>query len=277
MSNDQPKLRRRVPSNAADELLVRNRHTCCVCRVPGRSVQIHHINEDPSDNDEVNLAVVCLECHSKATSTGGLGRRLSAGAVRKYKRYWEHLCQHEPWRSLPELTGRDIRQPWFAAITVASDVCLWTPRQRHADLDVAYHFHQIPKRAYDELDVASDTHALDPILDIVIVNAGDRPAVLTGVGFEPLMCWTDLKGIPDSGRVLLQDTFELCVQGFEIDRQQVLELSEPIFMEREAPYRFRLWLRRFTEEASGNETTIRVFAKFAEQTSFSDRIYLGLY
>ena len=42
------------PETSADALFESD-HTCCVCRTPGKSVQIHHIDEDPSNNDRLNL------------------------------------------------------------------------------------------------------------------------------------------------------------------------------------------------------------------------------
>lgn len=85
------KKRAQVPRNIADELLFRNRHTCCICRSSGKHVQIHHIDGDPSNNTFSNLAVLCLDCHSKVTSEEGLGREYSVGELRKYKREWESI------------------------------------------------------------------------------------------------------------------------------------------------------------------------------------------
>lgn len=72
----------------ADEVLFLSDRTCCVCRTTGRAVQIHHINEDPSDNDIRNLAVLCLECHNETQIQGGFGRKLGAGLVTRYRDHW---------------------------------------------------------------------------------------------------------------------------------------------------------------------------------------------
>ena len=58
---------------------------CCVCLVAGKALQIHHLNGDPSNNSENNLALLCLQCHSDAESNGGLGRKLSSGYILKAK------------------------------------------------------------------------------------------------------------------------------------------------------------------------------------------------
>lgn len=62
--------------------------TCCVCRERGKAVQLHHIDEDPSNNAPENIAVLCLECHNQTQTSGGLGRRLSDALVVKYRDEW---------------------------------------------------------------------------------------------------------------------------------------------------------------------------------------------
>src|ERR1043165_7211643 len=84
--------RLKIPQDVADDLMYRNRHTCCVCRVPRKHVQIHHIDGDNSNSATSNLGVVCLDCHSLVTSDEGLGRRFTPGEVGKYKAHWEQTC-----------------------------------------------------------------------------------------------------------------------------------------------------------------------------------------
>lgn len=62
--------------------------TCCVCRDRGRPVQIHHVDEDPSNNDPANLAVMCLLCHDETQVRGGFGRKLNAVLVLQYRTDW---------------------------------------------------------------------------------------------------------------------------------------------------------------------------------------------
>jgi hypothetical protein len=85
------KIRLAIPANSADEVLYRNDHTCCICNEARKHVQIHHIDGDPSNGSIANLAVVCLDCHSRVTGVQGLGRHYGAGEVRQYKRAWEQV------------------------------------------------------------------------------------------------------------------------------------------------------------------------------------------
>jgi len=51
-------------------------------------VQIHHIDDDPSNNGEENLAVLCLECHNDTQKRGGFARKLDAHQVVRYRDDW---------------------------------------------------------------------------------------------------------------------------------------------------------------------------------------------
>jgi hypothetical protein len=77
-----------IPEGTKNDLLFYSDNTCCNCRIPGRPVQIHHIDEDPSNNESENLAVLCLLCHDDTQLKGGFGRKLDGGLVRKYRDSW---------------------------------------------------------------------------------------------------------------------------------------------------------------------------------------------
>src|SRR6266516_5334091 len=88
-SNERPA----IPSRIAAGLMFANDHTCCICREKGKDVQIHHIDGDDTNNINENLAVLCLDCHSKVTGPRGLGRSFSDEEVRKYKHDWESIVE----------------------------------------------------------------------------------------------------------------------------------------------------------------------------------------
>lgn len=82
--------KKRIPLSAdlAAEVMFTSDRTCCVCNERGRSVQIHHIDEDPSNNTFENLAVLCFQCHDETQISGGFGRKLNANLVIKYRDQW---------------------------------------------------------------------------------------------------------------------------------------------------------------------------------------------
>lgn len=53
---------------------------------------MHHINGDNSDHRPENLAVLCLDHHDKAHSSGGLTVSLTTDQIVSYKRSWEETC-----------------------------------------------------------------------------------------------------------------------------------------------------------------------------------------
>lgn len=94
--------RRKIPEKIADNLMFVNDHTCCICRMKGKHVQIHHIDRDDTNNALANLAVLCLECHSRVTGDEGLGRSYTHGEIKQYKRTWESIVRKR-------LVGEEVR------------------------------------------------------------------------------------------------------------------------------------------------------------------------
>lgn len=87
------KRRTLIPEDVAAELLFRHDNTCCVCNLKGKTVQIHHLDEDPSNHDPGNLAALCLEDHQLTMVSGGFGRKLNAEQIRKYRDDWIRRVQ----------------------------------------------------------------------------------------------------------------------------------------------------------------------------------------
>jgi hypothetical protein len=83
-----------IPKELAAEILYEFDRTCCVCSEKGKSVQIHHIDENPGNNSKNNLTVLCFDCHEETQVKGGFGRKLDAPQVLKYKSEWlERVCK----------------------------------------------------------------------------------------------------------------------------------------------------------------------------------------
>ncbi len=82
------KNRSSIPANLAANIMFSSDNTCCICRERGKTVQIHHIDDNHSNNDFENLSVLCLECHNKTQISGGFGKKHSAPLVIKYRNEW---------------------------------------------------------------------------------------------------------------------------------------------------------------------------------------------
>src|SRR5260221_2851260 len=84
----QKKKRVEIPTAIVAEVQFLSDRTCCVCRVKGKPFQIHHIDDNPANNDPKNLAVLCLECHNETQIRGGFGRKLYAEQIILYREDW---------------------------------------------------------------------------------------------------------------------------------------------------------------------------------------------
>jgi hypothetical protein len=93
----EKKQRTPIPEDIAAQVQFLSDRTCCVCRKPGKPIQIHHIDENPSNNALDNLAVMCLACHDLTQIRGGFGRKLDAAQVKLYRDDWYRIV--EEWRA----------------------------------------------------------------------------------------------------------------------------------------------------------------------------------
>lgn len=86
-----------IDNETAAEVLFLAARICCVCRQPGKRLQLHHIDEDPSNNEVSNLAALCFDCHDDTQVRGGVGRRLDAAQVRRFRK--DHHARIESQRA----------------------------------------------------------------------------------------------------------------------------------------------------------------------------------
>lgn len=84
-----------VPQEIADQIIFDNDRTCCVCNEPDPPVEIHHIDEDHTNNSADNLALVCKNCHSKCHRTAKFERKTGPGVIKKYKTNWERRVKEK--------------------------------------------------------------------------------------------------------------------------------------------------------------------------------------
>jgi len=91
-----------LPAKLQRQVLVKNKHCCCICQKDGygKEVIIHHIDGNNSNNVIPNLAVLCL-IHASMADAGlskgklGSGKKLSQDEVKEFKRIWERKIEEE--------------------------------------------------------------------------------------------------------------------------------------------------------------------------------------
>jgi hypothetical protein len=77
------KTRTNVPKGVREQVLKEYRHRCAICATD--RPQVHHVDENPSNNDPLNLLPLCPNCHlgDEHDPTAGIG----AGRLRLFRRY----------------------------------------------------------------------------------------------------------------------------------------------------------------------------------------------
>jgi hypothetical protein len=99
--------RKRVADAIQADVLVKSRRRCCVCFGLSRDEevkqgQIAHLDHDPSNKRESNLAFMCLPHHDQYDSKTSQSKNLTETEVRRYR---EELYRHfSPWGPRPERT-----------------------------------------------------------------------------------------------------------------------------------------------------------------------------
>ena len=104
------KNRTQIPANTAAKVQFDSDRTCCVCRTRGKQTQIHHLDGDPSNHDRKNLALLCLDCHNETMIQGGVGRKLNAELVIRYRDSWHRLVATKRAQSAPDPDAANRRR-----------------------------------------------------------------------------------------------------------------------------------------------------------------------
>jgi hypothetical protein len=115
------KRRTPIPPATAAEVMFNHDRSCCVCRVPAGSVQIHHIDDDPTNHAIGNLAVLCLEHHEQTQVSGGFGRKLGPDDVRLNRDRWVCAVKLRRQRAeearLQAMIGAPSQSPHLASVS----------------------------------------------------------------------------------------------------------------------------------------------------------------
>jgi len=77
-----------IPDDISAEVMFQHDRTCCVCHVRGKAVQIHHIDEDPTNHAVDNLAVLCFDHHEETQVRGGFAKKLKPVDVVRCRDDW---------------------------------------------------------------------------------------------------------------------------------------------------------------------------------------------
>ncbi len=206
------------------------------------------------------------------------------------------ISPEEPTRS-----DDDLPSMHFAQIEMATDQCLWEEMQRGVQLIAPYlnplgeewkfggpykgvpqpwypiGSHQLMTNFWPEEHREGEIRVADPIIEFTIVNRSAHASVISRIGIRPIAAWTAPKGPPFSGKISTYDNYELPIQQFEIGEDLFFRLPDPIHLQPNASYRFRLQLLDYAAGVQRNESVIQLLVVANEHEYNSPDIYLGLH
>lgn len=105
------------PVAIREQALLSSHRRCCVCHeFAGRSVNVHHIEQeaDGGDNSLENAIVLCLRCHAEAghyNHRHPLGTKYSPTELKRHRDQWVLQCQ-----SNPQPVDRPRPEVWCSAV-----------------------------------------------------------------------------------------------------------------------------------------------------------------
>jgi hypothetical protein len=189
----------------------------------------------------------------------------------------------------------------FAQIEMATDQCLWEEMQRGITLVAPianpmgqpWSFggpykgtpqqrypvgsHQLISFFWPKDQSEKEIRVADPIVEFTVVNTSYHASVISRIGIRPIAAWTSPKGPPFAGKISSFEYYELPIDRFEIGNDLTLRLPDPIYLEPNASYRFRLRLRDYAAGVQRNESVIQLILIADDQQYNSQDIYLGLH
>ena len=77
-----------TPKDVEADVLFKANHTCSICNDPSIGVQVAHIDDNPSNNNEANLIVLCVNHHDKAHLKSPISKSYTKQELKKYKNNW---------------------------------------------------------------------------------------------------------------------------------------------------------------------------------------------
>jgi len=157
---------------------------------------------------------------------------------------WEEMRHFRSPEAPPysPMTGR----PWFNQ-TYSIAPKEWYPFGSH---QIANYHWPIEQRN-------TDNRVADPIIDFTLLNGLQRPCVLSRIGIRPVNKWNAAKAAPMAVKLTTFDFYELVIDSFDIAKDVLLPLKEPVYLEPDAPCRVRLRLKDYGPAAAVNETVTR--------------------
>lgn len=132
---------RKNPSESQKKRLLRlNANSCCVCKQWGVGLHFHHIDGNPSNTVDSNIAVLCVrdhDIHHRPNNYTQLNHiELGESKIREYKNSWEEFVE-EAKKSKPNIVAVLSAYGSFQAIHSARLLFQW--KDSRIEFERIYH------------------------------------------------------------------------------------------------------------------------------------------
>jgi len=81
-------------------ILYKSAKTCAVCKCKDNPLIIHHIDGNPSNNDEENLILLCVNCHDEAHTKHEHALNLNKQRLSYFKKEWENQVKNNSLKAM---------------------------------------------------------------------------------------------------------------------------------------------------------------------------------
>ncbi len=220
------KVRKRISNALATSILYRCAKTCCVCKIPQKALQIHHIDENTENNVEENLVALCQDCHDEAHTNHRLSQNLTEERLIAFKNRWEEeIAERASEAMLPHSDGISqamwtyVNHQWLPEIMRAKHVSFDPERfsllraENLIDEDGFPIFQTEPRgrvlaTVYDHFDCADARH-----LHLMYIDAVDK-LILNSNPIELGAIWkkSEMRSVLNPGALCF------CIRGFRFKR-----------------------------------------------------------
>lgn len=87
--------RRALPEVQKNRLYEKNGNSCCICKSTNIGLNLHHIDQDPSNNNDDNIAVLCVQEHDLHHRPSRYNKHLdlTKEVISQKKKNWESFIQ----------------------------------------------------------------------------------------------------------------------------------------------------------------------------------------
>lgn len=88
--------RTKIPQETVDKIMVLCKRKCCWCE-DNEATEIHHINKDPSNNEEDNLFPCCPICQKKFHANMPMARKITENELKMRRdNFYSQTSDYKP-------------------------------------------------------------------------------------------------------------------------------------------------------------------------------------